>query len=69
MAGGNDSNAKLLLHCEGTNGSTTFTDVSIGGGHAFVAGGATAVSTALMRSLSSKGLTPVERSIFRRGAR
>lgn len=25
---GNDANTKLLVHCDGTNGSTTFTDVS-----------------------------------------
>ena len=27
-SGGNDANTKLLLHCDGTNGSTTFTDSS-----------------------------------------
>lgn len=39
---GNDSFTKLLLHCDGTNGSTTFTDASIGGAHgnATVNGGA-----------------------------
>lgn len=31
--GGNDANAVLLLHCDGSNGGTTFTDVSTGGAH------------------------------------
>ena len=30
---GNDSYTKLLLHCDGADASTTFTDASIGGAH------------------------------------
>lgn len=30
---GNDANTVLLLHCDGADGSTTFTDASVGGAH------------------------------------
>ncbi|GAG04681.1 unnamed protein product, partial [marine sediment metagenome] len=41
MAGGNDSYTKLLLHCDGSDGHTTFNDSS-GGSH----GNATVVNNA-----------------------
>jgi len=42
--GGNDALTRLLLHCDGTNGSTSFPDSSVGG-HTVTAVGAAAVST------------------------
>lgn len=43
--GGNDSFTKLLLHCDGSNGFTTFTDSS-SAAHAITASGNAQVSTA-----------------------
>ena len=43
--GGNDANTILLLHCDGTNGSTSFTDSSSNGA-TVTANGNAAVSTA-----------------------
>lgn len=44
---GNDSFTKLLLHCDGADASTTFTDVSVGGAHGTAtAGGNAQVDTA-----------------------
>ncbi len=45
--GGNDSDTVLLLHCDGADESTTFTDVSIGGStHTITVAGNTQVDTA-----------------------
>jgi hypothetical protein len=44
-ANGNDSFAKLLLHCDGTDASTSFPDAS-GGGHTVTANGSAQVDTA-----------------------
>lgn len=46
--GGNDANTVLLLHCDGTNGSTTFTDSAVGGAapHTITVGGDAQISTA-----------------------
>lgn len=47
MAGGNDSYTKILLHCDGADGSTTFTDTNIGGSsHTWTANGNAQVDTA-----------------------
>lgn len=44
---GNDSFTKLLLHCDGADASTTFTDESVGGAHgAATVGGDAQVDTA-----------------------
>lgn len=44
---GNDSHCKLLLHCNGTNGSTTFTDSEAGGSaKTITANGNAQISTA-----------------------
>ena len=46
--GGNDAYTKLLLHCDGTNGSTTFTDSSASA-HTVTANGGAAVSTSVYK--------------------
>jgi hypothetical protein len=44
---GNDAFTKVLLHCDGTNGSTTITDSNIGGSaHTWTANGNAQISTA-----------------------
>lgn len=44
---GNDSFTKVLLPCDGTNGSTTFTDTNVGGSaHTWTAAGNAQISTA-----------------------
>lgn len=43
---GNDSYTKLLLPCDGTDGSTSFPDIAIGGGHTVTAFGDAQVDTA-----------------------
>ncbi len=44
--GGNDSFTKLLLHCDGADASTSFSDVSVGGAHgAATVGGNAQVDT------------------------
>ena len=58
MSGGNDRFTYLLLHCDGTNGSTSFPDASQSN-HALTAYGTAAVSTAQSKfggaSLSADG--------------
>ena len=44
--GGNDSYAKSLLHMNGNDGSTTFTDNAVGGSHIWTANGDTQIDTA-----------------------
>jgi hypothetical protein len=47
LAEGNDSFTKVLLHFDGPNGSTTFTDSNVGGAaHTWTASGAAQISTA-----------------------
>ena len=47
MGGGNDSFTKIMLHMDGSNGGTTFTDNNFGGSaHTFTAHGTTSTSTA-----------------------
>lgn len=46
MPGGNDSFTKLLLHCDGADGSTTFINGAAGGTAAVTAAGAAQVDTA-----------------------
>lgn len=45
LGGGNDAYTKLLLHCDGTEGSTTFTDSSASG-HTVTANGNAQITTA-----------------------
>jgi|GEM_PF-2415549 len=52
---GNDANTKLLLHCEGTDGSTVFTDDAVGGGHTVTANGDAQIDTAAYKWGSSSG--------------
>jgi hypothetical protein len=68
--GGNDANTVLLLHCDGTNGSTTFTDSSPSG-HTMTAVGGATISTALsvfggasanLPSASTSGITTPDAS-------
>jgi hypothetical protein len=44
--GGNDSYTKSLLHMNGTDGSTTFTDSAVGGSHTWTAHGDAQIDTA-----------------------
>lgn len=54
---GNDSNAVSLLHFDGTNGSTTFTDSAVGGaGHAWTAHGSAQLSTSSPKFGTAAGL-------------
>ena len=46
FATGNDANTKSLLHCNGVDGSTTFTDVAAGGTHTWAANGSAQVDDA-----------------------
>jgi hypothetical protein len=48
------SSVKLLLHCNGTNGSTTFTDVI---GHTLTAAGGVTISTAQSKFGSASGVS------------
>lgn len=48
-AGGNDSFTKLLLHCDGPNGSTTFTDSSASAHSFSIANGSPSLSNALFK--------------------
>ncbi len=55
--GGNDSFTKVLLHCNGTNGSTTFTDSNAGGSaHTWTANGNAQISTATSKFGGASGL-------------
>jgi hypothetical protein len=50
LSAGNDSFTKILLHMDGTNGSTTFTDSNSGGSaHTWTAAGDAKLSTALFK--------------------
>lgn len=53
--GGNDSYTKLLLHFNGTNGSTTFTDAS-GSAHSVTANGSAQISTAQSKFSGASGV-------------
>ena len=46
---GNDANTKLLLHCNGTDASTSFPDDSVGGGHTMTANGDAQVDTSVYK--------------------
>lgn len=53
---GNDANTKVLLHFDGTNGGTTFTDSAIGGSHAWsVLSGTATTSTTLPKFGTASG--------------
>jgi hypothetical protein len=47
--GGNDAATKILLHFDGTDASTTFTNSAIGGSHAFTANGNAQLDTAAFK--------------------
>src|SRR5574341_108462 len=54
---GNDSFTKILLHMDGTDGTTTFTDSNIGGSaHTWTANGNAQIDTAIAKFGSAAGL-------------
>lgn len=56
-ASGNDSFTKVLLHCNGTDGSTTFTDSNAGGSaHTWTASGNAQIDTAQSQFGGASGL-------------
>jgi len=56
-AGGNDSFTKVLLHCDGADASTTFTDSNLGGSaHTWTANGNAKISTATAKFGGASGL-------------
>jgi hypothetical protein len=56
-ADGNDAFTKILLHMDGTNGSTTFTDTNAGGSaHTWTANGNAQISTAQSKFGGASGL-------------
>lgn len=57
LAGGNDAYTKVLLHFEGSDGATTFTDDNIGGSsHTWTAAGNAQIDTAQFKFGTSSGL-------------
>lgn len=55
-AGNNDSYVKSLLHMNGSDGSTTFTDAAAGGSHTWTAYGNAQIDTAQLKFGSASGL-------------
>lgn len=55
---GRDQYTKLLLHCDGTNGSTTFTDSEIAPTKSVTTGGACTISTAQYKFNGASGRFP-----------
>ncbi|MEK7599092.1 MAG: LamG domain-containing protein [Patescibacteria group bacterium] len=56
FAAGNDSNTVSLLHMNGTDGSTTFTDNAAGGTHTWTANGNAQIDTAQSKFGGASGL-------------
>lgn len=54
---GNDANTVLLLHCDGADTSTTFTDVSVGGDHGNATVGNQAQVTTAVKVFGTGSLT------------
>jgi len=53
---GLDSNTKLLLHCDGTDGSTTFTDSKLISPHTVTANGTAQIDTAIKKFGTGAGM-------------
>ncbi len=58
-ADGNDANTVSLLHMDGTDASTTFTDDAIGGTHTWTAAGTAQIDTAQKKFGTGSGLFSV----------